>query len=147
MQIIRAVVLLWVLIAGIAPTFARDLITCGDQVGKSYYLAGGIAPNDGWVDDGVDKSRLTLSVNDNGQYDIVETAGNVPFSYRAADCELIVVSTTGNIKAIAACSLTLDTFQFIIRGNNITMLLTQNKQTSTITKMAAFTAQCRRVGG
>jgi hypothetical protein len=27
-----------------------------------------IVPREGWVDDGVDKSRLTLSVNDSGQW-------------------------------------------------------------------------------
>jgi hypothetical protein len=146
MQIIRTVVLSFALIAGVTPAFARDLITCGDQIGKSYYLAGGIVPRQGWVDDGVDKSRLTLSVNDSGQYDIKEAAGNLPFSYRADGCEVIVLSTTGNIRVIAACSLTLDTFQFIVRGNNITMLFTQNKQAPAVTKTAAFTAQCRRVG-
>jgi hypothetical protein len=38
MQIIRTVVLSLALIAGITPAFARDLLTCGVQIGKSYYL-------------------------------------------------------------------------------------------------------------
>jgi hypothetical protein len=151
LKTIRATVLSAALIAGTDPSFARSLITCRAQVGKSFVLADGIVPakDAGWVDDGISKSLMTLSVDDNsGQYDLVEEGGGRPFSYRSDGCSLIARNIPDNsVMVLAVCPGVVDTYQFITRADGITMLFTQNKQLPNfITKMSVFTSRCERVG-
>ena len=135
------------ILAAASPTLARDLITCGPQAGKSYYLAGkGIPEKDaGWTDDGVSGSHLTVSVDENDEYEMVDTGGGRPFSYKADGCTLLGAKFPDQVKVVAICpGHSLAVYQFVVSGDgNATLLVTTVKQTPVLNGMSAFTAKCR----
>lgn len=125
---------------------AKTLATCGDLDGNSFFLAGGIVPDDQWKKDGISPGRSVLIADDKGavvDIRIQDAAGWM--SYKDDGCSVNPVkSGVSAIIVVAVCKMSVDTYMFNYDKNGrITLLFSQVKSAPAITKVAAMKANCR----
>lgn len=129
-----------------SPATAKTLATCGDLDGNSFFLAGGLVPEDQWKKDSISPGRSVLIADDKGKVidiRLQDAAGWM--SYKDDGCQINPVNAgVSAMIVVAVCKMSVDTYMFTYdKSGKITLLFSQVKSAPAITKVAEMKANCR----
>lgn len=141
--------------AGQSRASAETIATCsGNSQGKAYYVYGGIVPKDksGFVDDGTNDNKISLTLNDQQEWDILWVDARQEI-YSARDSggsvSFIGIGSTGFTLSVvynAPDGLVTSVYSISLNGSDQWELgLTQTKQTDLITKIGFEMLRCQSV--
>jgi hypothetical protein len=125
---------------------AKTLVACGDLDGMSYFLAGGVVPEDQWKKDSISPGRTILEANAKGEVvDIRSQDAAGWMSYKDEGCSVNPLKSGSSALIVTAiCKWSVDTFMFVYdKSGKITLLFSQAKSAPAITKAATMHANCR----
>jgi hypothetical protein len=129
---------------------AKDIAQCGKSKGYAFYPKYGYASTQKdvgkWIADGISKGRFTISLLDNGKYDVlfVDSNGGITSSVRDSGIVILVGKTKNSLSLMVSYpNISVETYSvYLTVDGKAEMMWTQNKYGATIPKVAAFSSSC-----
>jgi hypothetical protein len=124
----------------------KDVAVCGASAGYSYFPSVGLlaAERNQWTEDGIKSGRITLSLSQSGDFDLLFTdaTGSVISATQDGARVLRVGQTDGSITVIAVYPMLVEVYTFIQTSTGPQAIWSTNKHSTPIVKVAAYSAPC-----
>ena len=125
-----------------------NVAVCGASAGYAFNaqigLLSGNAEAGRWADDAIPTGRMTLTLDDAGEFDllIADATGSV-FSAKGDGATIVPVAATNSVLSIiVAYPLVVETYTFLLSDGGPEVIWTSNKHSAPIVKVSAMRASC-----